>query len=73
MEQTPLPPLMRSVLDLLEKEGPLSPKDIATKLNKSGNTIRQTLYVLKRVGKVQHIGKERSVKGKDRAMWKIAR
>ena len=73
MEQTPLPPLMQSVLTLLEKEGPLSPKDIATKLNKSGNTIRQTLYVLKRVGKVQHVGKERSVKGKDRAMWKIAR
>ena len=73
MEQMPLPPLMRSVLDLLEREGPLSPKDIATRLNKNGNTIRQTLYVLKTAGKIEHVGKARSVKGKDRAMWKIAK
>jgi len=46
---------MRKVLILLEKEGPLSPNQIADKLGMNPNTIRPTLSLMRRLGNlVQH-------------------
>jgi len=46
---------MLRCLILLEKEGPLSPKQIADKLGMNPNTIRPTLSLMRRLGNfVQH-------------------
>jgi len=41
---------MLKVLILLEKEGPLSPNQIAHKLDMNPNTIRPTLSLMRRLG-----------------------
>jgi len=40
------------ILDLLEREGPLSPSQVASKLGMNPNTVRPTLSVMERVGKL---------------------
>ena len=73
MSATTLPPLMVKVRDLLRKKKmAMAPEEIANELKMSGRTVRQTLYVMNKIGIVEHVGKERSAKGKNRARWKVA-
>ena len=68
-----LPPLMVKVRDLLRKKKiAMAPEEIAAELTISGRTVRQTIYVMNKIGIIEHVGKERSAKGKNRARWKIA-
>jgi len=68
-----LPPLMVKVRDLLSrKKKAMAPQEIAEELMISGKTVRQTLYVMNKIGIREHVGKERSAKGEHRAKWKIA-
>jgi len=41
---------MMKILDLLSREGPLSPNQIANKLDMNPNTIRPTLSLMRRLG-----------------------
>lgn len=40
------------ILEVLEKEGPLSPSQVASKLGMNPNTIRPNISVMERVGKL---------------------
>ena len=68
-----LPRHAQKILTFLRKEKkPYGAKEIAEELKINDAVVRQQLWLLKRVGKVVHVGTERARHGKNRGRWAIA-